>query len=775
MRKNNRTSFVLILIAALFAISLFLPLARGTSPIEFGLDLSGGGRVTYRPDFSTRLDSHAETPDAELLALAKETLASRLYRSLSTVPDVVVRGDETIVVSIPGVENHREVLELMGETYRLTLRLVSASHDAGVTGQELFRYGDRYLELEPAELSGDMLDERYIRVETGPTGELDPGADRPRVSFRFRPPHDEAFAAFTGEHVGRELAILLDDEVEWSGRIESAIQGSGVLRGSYTLEEATDVARLLRSGSLPVSLEVESVSGIGPSLGQEVRELGFTALALSMAMLVAVLLAISGTVAIFGLTLDMAGIAGLVLSVGMGMDAFLLIFEALERKLGAFTPEQLSQHHDRIVRGLYSFAQEGRVLFHANATTAVVLMLLLTGERLRSFALFLFAGIFASVLTIFATREILKRTHGLLPDSGVDLLGWLRHRSPGVFRFRRLYFALVAIGLVVTGALVLAGGPAEPVFELGADFEEGTQAIVESPSEERLAAALARLEERLPGIEIRQQSLGAPEDGRALITVGTPLGGGQQGGIDWQIPAVQAEGSGALSAGELTRLLAAESVELKSVSSIDSRVSGQRLVRSLSVFVLSFFLLALYFVVLQGPINGALAARAARPLRPGSRLLIFTGILLAVIVDVGVVLAVLSAFRIEVGLPVVAAILTVVGYSVNDSVVLWDHIRRRWAERRGKDSAVEVVTAAVDGILSRALLTSLSTLVPALVILAVGLTPLVDFAWVIIAGVVSGTLSSIFVVGSFAVRALGRQADRRRAPSPGLAQSRAIS
>ncbi|MCP3964719.1 MAG: hypothetical protein GY719_43385 [bacterium] len=779
MRKNNRTSFVLILIAALFAISLFLPLARGTSPIEFGLDLSGGVTVTYRPDFSTRLDSHAETPDAELLALAKETLASRLYRSLSTVPDVVVRGDETIVVSIPGVENHREVLELMGETYRLTLRLVSASHDAGVTGQELFRYGDRYLELEPAELSGDMLDERYIQVETGPTGELDPGADRPRVSFRFRPPHDEAFAAFTGEHVGRELAILLDDEVEWSGRIESAIQGSGVLRGSYTLEEATDVARLLRSGSLPVSLEVESVSGIGPSLGQEVRELGFTALALSMAMLVAVLLAaylhrtwfliagvaslfflllaISGTVAIFGLTLDMAGIAGLVLSVGMGMDAFLLIFEALERKLGAFTPEQLSQHHDRIVRGLYSFAQEGRVLFHANATTAVVLMLLLTGERLRSFALFLFAGIFASVLTIFATREILKRTHGLLPDSGVDLLGWLRHRSPGIFRFRRLYFALVAIGLVVTGALVLAGGPAEPVFELGADFEEGTQAIVESPSEERLAAALARLEERLPGIEIRRQSLGAPEDGRALITVGTPLGGGQQGGIDWQIPAVQAEGSGPISAGELSRLLAAESVELKSVSSIDSRVSGQRLVRSLSVFVLSFFLLALYFVVLQGPINGALAARAARPLRPGSRLLIFTGILLAVIVDVGVVLAVLSAFRIEVGLPVVAAILTVVGYSVNDSVVLWSHVRGRHQAAKRSASALELVTAGVDGILSRALLTSLSTMVPALAILIVGLRPLEGFAWVMIAGTLAGTLSSIFVVGSFAVRALERE------------------
>ena len=123
----------------------------------------------------------------------------------------------------------------------------------------------------------------------------------------------------------------------------------------------------------------------------------------------------------------------------------------------------------------------------------------------------------------------------------------------------------------------------------------------------------------------------------------------------------------------------------------------------------------------------------------------------------------------------IAGLLTILGYSVNDSVVLWSHIRQRWAELRDKLTVTEVVTRAVDGILSRALLTSLSTLVPAMVILAVGLTPLIDFAWVMIAGVVSGTLSSIFVVGSFAVRALERRPVRRRAASTELAQSRAIS
>ncbi len=149
-----------------------------------------------------------------------------------------------------------------------------------------------------------------------------------------------------------------------------------------------------------------------------------------------------------------------------------------------------------------------------------------------------------------------------------------------------------------------------------------------------------------------------------------------------------------------------------------------------------------------------------------ARLTVWSGVLAAVVLDIAVVMAVMAARDIEVNLPVIAGLLTILGYSVNDSVVLWEHIRRRWAEDRGGRTPVEVVTLAVDGILSRALLTSLSTLVPAMVILMVGLTPLLDFAWVMVAGVISGTLSSIFVVGSFAVRALGICSDARCRSTP---------
>ncbi len=777
MKKTKWSLYATLLAAAFLASSLILPLLRGQSPIDLGLDLAGGVIVTYRPDFSSRLESAEEIGEAELLGLAKETLASRLYRSLDTVPDVVVRGDQRIVVSLPSAgvsssspredgESHR-ILELMGKTYQLTLRLVLDGREAPANDPETYEYQGRRLRLAEAEFSGDMLDPRYIRVETGG---LDPHElPQATVAFRFQPPHDEAFARLTGDHVGRELAILLDDEVEWAGRIESTIDGEGVLSGGYRLEEATEIAMMLRSGTMPISLEVESLTAVGPGLGQEIRDLGIEALGLSLLLLLAVLtvaylhrgslmiagtaslfcllLLILGIVAAFSLTLDLVGIAGLVLSLGMGMDAFILIFESLE----AAGTETSAGRRSWTVRRLYSFAAEGGTLFHANATTLVVISLLLATERLKSFAVFIFVGILASLLTIFVTRWLLSRTHGRLDSlRGPDLLGWLRRRRPGVFRLRKVYLALVAAGLL---AVLVAGAP----LELGSDFREGTQVIVSAQQEDHVAAALDALAERFPWLEARRQSLGETAADRHLVTLGAALV--LEGGDDDR--AIRSE--------DLLASFAEQSVKVESVSSIDGKLSSRRLGASLSILVFSFFCLAVYFAC-QGPIDRALSPRrratvsgasSRRRLPASVQLTVFGGVLSAVVLDIGVVLAALAVLGIPINLAVIAGLLTILGYSVNDSVVLWSHIRRRWLEHRGEGSPAEVVALAVDGILSRAVLTSLSTLVPALTILAVGLTPLVDFAWVMIAGVASGTLSSIFVVGWFAVRALGREADRR--------------
>ncbi len=752
MRKINWTISACALLIGYFLLSLLLPIAQGESPIELGLDLAGGVIVTYRPDFAGRLNLGPgdERGEQELLALAKETITSRISRNLNTIPEVMVRSDQRIVVSIPGSQDYRRVLDVVGKTYHLTLRLVLGRYQQQQPG--LYPYNGHYLELAQPRLDGDMLDQRSIRVEAMASNLDDPG---PKIAFRFKPPHDQAFAEFTGTNVGRQLAILLDDRVEWAGMIESRISGDGFLSGNYTMPEAREIATMLSSGSLPVGLEIESVSAVGPGLGQEIRQLGWQALALSfgglvlllvlaylhrtrlllvgLLSLVALLVSLAGLAATFNLTLDLAGVAGLILSVGIGMDAFILVFERLEARQA--TPGQCSQ----FIRSLYSASGEGPTLLHANATTLVVIMLLLGSERLSSFAYFILAGIAASVLTIFFTRSLLLKAPKRLDAHGPDLLKPLRTNHFGLFRLRKLYLAALAIAIVVTGTLMITGSgtPGAPALELGADFKPGTQLVLTAADESQVEAALEELRAQLPETAIRHQRLGPAADTRYLVTIGGELAGGEV-----------ADDSGLLHPDMLADALAQESLSIESLNAVDERLSGSRLLRSCSVLLLSLGCLALYFLI-QDPIERLVFARSLDSGGPRARLLIFAGVALAVLADLAVVLMVLAHLRIAIDLPVVAAMLTIIGYSVNDSVVLFNHVRRQpmAAEQSSQASALAVVTTGVDRVLSRACLTSLSTMLPALSILILGLEPLRGFAWVMIAGTTAGTMSSLFIVG----------------------------
>ncbi|MEM7353911.1 MAG: hypothetical protein AAF657_24130, partial [Acidobacteriota bacterium] len=199
------------------------------------------------------------------------------------------------------------------------------------------------------------------------------------------------------------------------------------------------------------------------------------------------------------------------------------------------------------------------------------------------------------------------------------------------------------------------------------------------------------------------------------------------------------------------------------------------LVGGLSVLLASFVFLAIYLVVLQEPIDRFLIGRRRPRTTSSTRLLGFLGILSAVVVDIVLMLMAIALLRLPISLPVLAAMLTIIGYSINDSVVLWNHVRKQRRADHGRRVdralALEQVSRGVDRVASRACLTSLSTLVPAATILAVGLAPLADFALVMLVGTLAGTLSSLFIVGSFAVRALqepgpvGRRVPRA-APTP---------
>ena len=793
MVKKTLFAFVLLGLLA----GLLVPLASGRSPVSLGLDLAGGAMVVYRPDMDSVARPYADLPREELLALTKEALKGRLRSQFETLPDVVVRDDGSIAVSLPGEHDQRRILETVGQTHRLTFRRVIETHAAEPTapGGWALAFEGRWLEMGEELLSGENLDLATIRVEEGDRWAGVPQDRGAIVSFEFRPPFDERFAEITRDSVGETLAILLDDRVEWAGVVDEEIRGRGSLRGGYTAEQASEVAGLLRSGSLPVSLQVEEISAVGPTLGQEMLRRGHLALGLTgtlLALLLVVgyahrpallltgiaslgvlLLLTVGLIAALGLTVDLVAIAGLVLSIGMGMDAIILVFESIE---SGGLPDRGSPLAR--LRAVYGYRGEGRTLVHANASTLLVVLLLLASERLHSFALFLVVGLAASLATVFFTRWALgvcARKGWLdLPAEGArprGALGWLRSARPGLFRARHAYAVGLLLFLMAAAGVVGALRPG-PWLELGADFRPGMQLQLTLESDADPDALMADLRELAGGGEARYQARESASESRGrsgyLVTLE---------GADWTRPSSSAGGTetsgetaiaNALGLSGLSELLGRHDAQLEGAYSVDARLSARRTLASLGVLLGSLALLALYLGVLERKVDRWMTPRGA-PKASASGPWIFAGTVIAIVTDLLITIAALALLEIPIGMPVIAALLTIVGYSVNDSMVLWSRLAR--PTEGAPDTVAARIRRGVDAVLSRTFLTSLSTVLPAMVILWVGLEPLRGFAWAILVGTVAGTLSSIFIVASFAKPAFA--AGPRRAAS-GSGEERAV-
>jgi len=838
----------------LFIGAILKPLQQGKLPFRLGTDLAGGIIVTYTPDLARRVETCKDLSDTEVLHRCKDVVADRLRHKLKTAPDVVLRDDSRIVVTIPGGKNIRDVIELVGTTYHLTMRPVLGKPLEGPPREGYYRFNGENYRLGEVLVSGDMLDASRVKVLSGDVAASDPDDRCPSIQFGMRGAAADKFRRYTKDHVGESLATLVDDKIEMVAVIRSEIGGIGVITGRHTQKQAEDIALLLRSGNLLAPLEIESLSAVGPTLGQQVREQGALVFLLVLLLLLVVILiaylhrtwfllagvvsllclqiAIVGLVALYGVTLDFPGIAGLILAVGMGMDAFIIIFESLETRLKSFTPRQISRNLQAIIREIYSFRREGGVLVHANLTTIIAVFLLLKADRVSFFAVFILIGILASVYTILVTREVLQRTYALAPDFGPSLIGWLRGKHFGLFRIHKLYLAVSCVAVMLAGYALVRSFTNGRGLRLGVDFQEGTQVICEARSTTNVMAAVRRLRDDMAPTEVRKQDIAQASTAdriRCLITMSAPLRSDIQAAIptnatpvvesttenaDRDEPAVPATrvapdspgaaglddsarnaGSKLLTPAYLHDVLARHDVEIASMNSVDAKLSARRFFWSLSIVAWSLLLVALYLLFGQYVVSVFLTPRDHESFEPlGSAGWVSAGVLAALVHDLSFMVVACWLFKIEINLPVVAAALTMIGYSVNDSVVLWSQIQQRalkrehdyrdelmkaaeaklraagnvttaikeearttakkQARQRVGGEAVDIVTNSVDSVLSRAVLTSVSTLVAPVAILVTGLTPLADFAVVMLVGIAAGTFSSLFVVAAFALPTL---------------------
>ncbi|MEO1039258.1 MAG: protein translocase subunit SecD [Pseudomonadota bacterium] len=378
--------------------------------------------------------------DAALQAIQQRTVTQsievirrRIDATGTTEPTIAPQGDDRVLVQVPGESDPQRIIELVGTTAKMTFHLVELGVDPGPDGQGRTPPG---VVIYPTEEPG----EPFLAVQRRAlvTGEQLTSSQQsfdqsglPAVSFRFDTSGARAFGEVTAQNVGRRFAIVLDDVIISAPRIRSPILGgSGIIEGGFDVQSANDLANMLNAGALPAELTPIEQRTVGPGLGQDSIARGETAILIGFGLVIVFMLLAYGFFgivstaallvnvflllgALSGLqaTLTLPGIAGIILTIGMAVDANVLIFERIreELRLGRTVVNAVESGYNR------AFA----AIIDANVTTfiAAAVLFMMGAGPVRGFAVTLGIGIITSVFTAFVFSRLIIST-------------WLRVRRP---------------------------------------------------------------------------------------------------------------------------------------------------------------------------------------------------------------------------------------------------------------------------------------------------------------------------------------------------------
>jgi len=390
--------------------------------VNLGLDLQGGSHIVLEAQDTKELKVTAEAVDA-----AMEVIRNRIDQLGVVEPTIQREGERRIIVELPGVEDPQRALRIIGQTALLEfVNTASQSLPEGATWNAagtVVTLPDPEKKTIPLKkevvVTGANLGDARAAFEGGQVN-----TGQPIVTFQFKGPGAKKFEEFTGSHIGQYLTIVLDNRVISSPVIQGRITGgSGQISGRFTLEEARELAVLLRAGALPVPVEVLERRTIGPSLGRDSLDLSLRAGAIAVVLIITfmiVLYRFPGVLADVALllyalflfaalatlraTMTLPGIAAFVISVGMAIDANVLIFERIKEELRA---------GKTLRAGIQSgWDRAWSAILDSNVTTlvgAAVLFVLGTGP-IKGFATTLFIGVLISMFTAIVITRVLVNT-----------------------------------------------------------------------------------------------------------------------------------------------------------------------------------------------------------------------------------------------------------------------------------------------------------------------------------------------------------------------------
>lgn len=618
----------------------------------------------------------------ERLVGVMERRANQLGLSESTVQRV---GNNRISIELPGYSDAEEALESLGRTAQLVM--TDEFGNVIVTGAE----------LKDARFDRDML-------------------NRPVVAILFNAEGASKFADFTRRNVGRIISIKLDeDEISRATIQEPITDGSGQISGGFSVKTATELAALLRAGALPVPVEVVQYHTVGPSLGEQsvndslraaiigllgtvlfmllvYRGLGLVA----AAALVIYAIIVTGAMMGLGAVLTLPGIAGLVLSIGMAVDGNVLVFERAK--------EEFKNTNSPVSAIRKGFDRAFSAILDSNVTTflaALVLFSLAVGA-VKGFAVTLGLGVLASFLTAITASRImayilLNTPLGKNPRA-FGLTTMFKGISLNIVKWRKVWFTVSGVLLIVSVISLATQG-----LNFGLDFAGGSVVGIQVNK----TLSLEQIQDYVDAVGIESVQVTPSENAFNL----------------------KAKEISKEDINELVAVLSADELEPEVVHQEYVGPTIGKEVRNKAIIALLIALLGqVIYVSIRFEWRFALAAVSA------------------LFHDVFIVIGLFSLTQREIDSTFLAALLTVIGYSINDTVVIFDRIREKRKLSRGEDWGT-LVNDSINENLMRSFATGFSVMLVLLLLILMGGSTLYNFAVALFTGVVVGSYSSVFLAG----------------------------
>ena len=724
-------------------------LVFGTEP-RLGLDLRGGTQIVLE----TR-DSATTKADADATDRALEVLRHRIDALGVSEPTLVRSGERRIIVELPDVQDPAEAKKVIGQTAQLTfhpvLAVATPDPNGGTTDRpatdekqqplSLPDESGQTLRLGPAALTGDDVD--------GASAVTDPQIGRWQVNVDFRGAGNGNWTDLTAAAAcaapgdpQRRVAIVLDEQIISSPQVETTVGcdvgipgGSTTITGEFTQDEAQELALLIRAGALPVPVTTVEQHTIGATLGDDAVSASIRAALIGAALTVSYMIfayRLAGVVAAVslvayaaiayaallavGATLTLPGIAGFVLAVGMAVDANVLVFERAREE---FTGTANGRLRGAIARG---FKGAWSAIVDSNVTTllAAGLLFLFAAGPVRGFGVTLSIGVLASMFTCLVLSRVLlealaahpwTRRHPQFTGLGGEsrTRRWLMSRQPFLLRHHRRWLAgsLLTLTVAVTGI-------ATQGLNFGVEFTGGR--LIEYSTARPISADDARAAVATAGLP---RAVIQTSDGNHVLIRDSAIG-------ETTKPAIENA--------------------LENVAGTTTQVRDEFIGPSIGDELKQKALIALG------------VALAAQMLYLAIRFRWTFGLSAAVAMahDVAILVGVFAWLGKPIDGVFLAAVLTVVGYSVNDSVVVFDRIRELLPQRR-KSSFADTANLACLQTMPRTINTGIGALFILTALTVMGGSSLTDFALALLIGIIVGTYSSVFTATPLAIELDGRR------------------